>query len=305
MTSDETGLVVRVRSRSFTVRLGGEEYAALVPKRLRYEDTDHVDPVAVGDRVRLSFKGTDAVIDEVLPRTNALSRPASGRRGKRQLLAANLDLIVVLMAAAEPRWKSTTIDRYLVMAAAAGVSALICMNKVDLDSAVSSSEELRVYRDLGNPVIWVSALTGAGVETLQNHLAGKTGVMIGPSGAGKSTLLNRLIPDADARVGEISERTQKGRHTTSWVEMWDIPGGGRLLDSPGLRVLDLTGVDPGDLAGYFPEIAALVSGCRFQDCRHVAEPGCAVKEGVDGGRVARHRFKSYQRIYESLESGKG
>ena len=287
------------------MRVDGEEYKALVPKRLRYENRDLVDPVAVGDLVRLSFKGSDAVIDEVLPRANEFSRPASGRHGKRQILAANLDLVVVVMAAAEPRWKSSTIDRYLVLAASAGVPALICMNKVDLDSAVGSSEELQVYPDLGSPLIWVSALAGVGMETLQNHLAGCTGVLIGPSGTGKSTLLNRLVPSAEVRVGEISERTQKGRHITSWVEMWDLPGGGRLFDSPGLRVLDLSGVDPSDLAGHFPEISRLSPGCRFQDCRHMAEPECAVKKGVDEGRVALHRFDSYQRIYESLGAGKG
>lgn len=305
MMSGEDGLVVRVQSRSFTVRVDGEEYGALVPKRLRYENPDYVDPVAVGDMVRLSFKGSDAVIDGIAPRTNAISRPASGRRGKRQLLAANLDLAVIVMAAAEPRWKTTTIDRYLVIAASARVPALICMNKVDLDSTVGAANELRVYRDLGIPLVWVSALTGVGVESLRSHLTGATGVLLGPSGTGKSTLLNRLVPDAGVAVGEISERTQKGRHTTSWVEMWDIPGGGRLLDSPGLRVLDLSGVDPAHLAGYFPEISELASECRFQDCRHMAEPGCRVKEGVENEQISRHRLESYQRIFESLEAGKG
>lgn len=299
------GVVIRAQSRSFTVRAEDGDYIALVPKRLRYKNPDVVDPVAVGDRVRFTPTDSETVIEEVLPRRNVLSRPASGRQGKRQLLASNLDLAVVVMSAAEPDWKPATVDRYVVLASSAGIPAIVCMNKVDLDSMVGGDPILRGYRDLGISVIWVSAETGLGIDVLSETLAGKTGVMIGPSGTGKSSLLNRLVPDAELRVGEVSERTQKGRHTTTWVEMLELPNGGRLVDSPGIRVLDLSGVDPADLIQHFQEMAPLTAECRFQDCRHLAEPDCGVKLGVDEGRIASHRYDSYRRIHESLKEGKG
>jgi ribosome biogenesis GTPase len=305
MTPHAKGLVVRSQSRRFTVRVNDRECTAVVPQRLRYHQPDVVDPVAVGDEVRVSLHGPQVVIEEVLPRSNALSRPASGRQGKRQLLAANLDLAIVVMSAAEPPWKTSTIDRYLVLASSADVPAMVCMNKVDLDSKVGRHDVLRVYRDLAIPLLWVSALTGDGLDALEGQLAKGTGVLIGPSGTGKSSLINRLVPKAGLRVAEVSGRTQKGRHTTTWVEMLDLSGGGSLVDSPGLKVLDLSGVRPEDLVNHFPEMPLLAPDCRFQDCRHLAEPDCAVKAGVEEGRIAPHRYNSYQRIYSSLEAGMG
>ncbi len=304
-TSHE-GLVVRARSRTFTLRVyDGEEVSAVVPKKLRYRAPDLVDPMAVGDRVLWTPVREGALVEEVLPRENSLFRPASGRSGKRQVLAANLDLAVVVLSAREPVWKPSTVDRYLVLASFGGVPAMVCINKLDLDPAVREAPELRVYPELGVPVIFVSARTGEGMDELRNRLARGTSVLLGPSGAGKSSLVNHLVPDAALRVGEISERTQKGRHTTTWVEMLPLPSGGSLVDSPGLRVLDLSGLPPEDLAGHFPEFGDLAEECRFQDCRHLAEPGCAVKEGVEAGRVAGHRYLSYGRIHQSLIAGDG
>lgn len=305
MSNPHSGLVVGARSRSFTVRVGSEEILALVPKRLRFLHSDLVDPVAVGDRVILSISGGQAVIDEVEPHRNALSRPASGRAGRRQVLAANLDIAVVVLAAQEPPWKPATLDRYLVLAAGGGVPGMVCINKIDLDPAVRRAPELAVYPKLNVPVSFTSTVTGEGMDELEARLAGKTAVLIGPSGAGKTSLINRLVPGAERRVSEISQRTQKGRHTTTWVEMLDLANGGHLVDSPGLRVLDLTGVEPESLVTHFPEMAPLAAECRFDDCRHMAEPGCAVKRGVEKGTVVAHRYDSYRRIYASLEAGRG
>jgi ribosome biogenesis GTPase len=305
MSKQHSGLVVGARSRSFTVRVGSEEILALVPKRLRFLHADLVDPVAVGDRVTLSITGDQAVIDEVEPHRNALSRPASGRAGRRQVLAANLDLAVVVLAAQEPQWKPATLDRYLVLASGGGVPGMACINKIDLNPAVRCAPELSVYPRLNVPVSFTSVVTGEGMDELDARLAGKTAVLIGPSGAGKTSLINRLVPGAERRVSEISQRTQKGRHTTTWVEMLDLANGGHLVDSPGLRVLDLTGVEPENLVTHFPEMAPLAAHCRFDDCRHMAEPDCAVKRGVEEGTVVAHRYDSYRRIYASLEAGQG
>jgi ribosome biogenesis GTPase len=306
MTSTHEGLVVRARSRSFTLRVyDGEEVPAVVPKKLRFRAPDLVDPVAVGDRVRWTPVREGALVVEVLPRENALFRPASGRIGKRQVLAANLDLAVVVLAAREPVWKPSTLDRYLVLASVGGVAAMVCINKVDLDPAVREAPELEIYPDLGIPVLFVSARTEEGMDELRERLAQGVAVLLGPSGAGKTSLVNRLVPEAELRVGEISERTQKGRHTTTWVEMIPLPSGGSLVDSPGLRVLDLSGLPPEELAGHFPEFRERAQGCRFQDCRHLAEPDCAIKEAVEAGRIAGHRYLSYRRIHESLSAGEG
>lgn len=297
--------VIRVVSRTFTVAVDGEELEAVVPKRLRWLHREVVDPVAVGDRVLVRTSGARPAIVEVLPRRNALSRPASGRRGKRQILAANLDHAVVVLAAADPPYKTSTIDRYLVLASANEVKPLLCINKIDLDPSVREDPDLQVYRDLGLEPVWTSARRPGGADDLARRLAGRTCVFIGPSGAGKSSLINALMPEADLRVGEISERTGKGTHTTTWVEMVELPCGGRLIDSPGIRVLDLTGLRPEDLARHFPDLEGAASDCRFRDCRHLTEPDCAVKQAVEEGRIAPGRYEAYRRIHASLEQGTG
>lgn len=303
--NEDTALVIRSRSRTFTARYRGEEIPVHVPKKLRFQNPDLVDPVAVGDRVRITVAEGEGVIEEILPRRNGFSRPASGRRGKRQLVAANLDLAVVVMATAEPVWKPATIDRYLVLASSAGVPPAVVINKIDLDPETPRHPDLEAYRTLGIPVLTVSAETGEGTGDLLELLSERTSVLLGPSGVGKSSLLNRLVPDALARVSAISDRTGKGTHTTTWVELWDLPRGGKVVDSPGLRVLDLTGVEPEYLGDHFPEIHARAPECRFPDCRHLAEPGCAVKEGVESGEVPAQRYDSYVRIHKSLTAGRG
>jgi ribosome biogenesis GTPase len=302
--SEVRGLVVRAQSRRFTVWTEGRFVDALVPKRLRFENPDLVDPVAVGDTVRMSLRDDQGLILSVDPRRNALGREALGQ-AKRQVLAANVDLAVIVLSVAEPSWKPATLDRYLVLASASGISALICLNKADLDPSAALDPALDVYRRLKIPVSVVSVTNGTGMDGLRILIAGKTVVLLGPSGAGKSSLMNRLVPGAEVRVGSVSVATGKGKHTTTWVEMHELPGGGRLIDSPGLRALDLTGVLARDLALHFPEIESLAGPCRFLDCVHVAEPDCAVKRAVESGAMAPHRYESYRKIFESLGRGAG
>ena len=298
------GRVVRAQSRRFTVLGESGAIPAHVPKRLRFDHPEWVDPLAVGDEVEAAIQSGEAVIRRVLPRRNLLARRAIGGT-KRQMLAANIDRAVIVLAAAEPEWKAATLDRYLVLASASDISPLVWINKSDLVSVIPDLELLDWYSRMEIPVLRGSAGSGEGIRELVDRLADQTAVFIGPSGVGKSSLINRLVPNADARVGDVSAASGKGIHTTSWVEMHDLPGGGHVIDGPGLRTLDLSDVAVQDLARHFPEMDALSGHCRFADCVHLAEPECAIKDAVISGRVAPHRYDSYRRIYESLARGSG
>jgi ribosome biogenesis GTPase len=298
------GRVVCAQSRRFTVLSEGQRFLALVPKRLRFEQPEWVDPVAVGDDVEVAVQNGQALIHRVLPRRNLLTRRALGST-KRQMLAANVDRAVIVLAAAEPEWKAATLDRYLVLASASNISPLVWINKSDLVSAVPDLGLLECYFGMDIPVLCGSAARGEGIEELLDRLAGQTAVFIGPSGVGKSSLVNRLVPNADAPVGDVSASSGKGIHTTTWAEMHDLPRGGHVIDGPGLRTLDLSGVAVHELAQHFPEMDALAGDCRFPDCAHMAEPECAVKDAVTSGRIAPHRYESYRRIHESLALGNG
>jgi len=293
--------VVGIRSRQFTILLDGERQPAVVPKKLRFRDPDVVDPVAVGDLVHVTPDGN---IESVQPRRNSISRPASGRGGRRQILAANVDLALIVQAAGSPVWKPSTFDRYLVLASAGGVPPAVCLNKIDLDPEAARDPAFEVYAGIGIPRLAFSTITGEGFDAVIDAVRGRTCVLLGPSGVGKSSIVNRLFPEHAARVGEISERTGKGTHTTTWVELLDLPGGGGLVDSPGLRVLDLTGVPPAELSRHFPEFGN-AAPCRYPDCAHLAEPECAVKAAVSVGSIDPGRYDSYVRIHASLSRGWG
>jgi len=295
-----SGRVVGARSRSFTVETNDGSLTCRVLKGLRNQFPDLVDPVAVGDRVRVRRGNEgDATIEEVEPRVNKISRPAVGQEDREQLIAANLGRAVIVQAV-EPRWKTATWDRYLVMAAAGGVPPLLALNKIDLDPGSATAEEFEVYRRLGIDVVAVSARTGDGLAELTERLSGSMSVFIGPSGVGKSSLINALGADLSLRTGELSRSTGKGRHTTTWTELLRLDRGIEVVDSPGLRVLGLWGIQPERLADTFPEVASRVGGCRFRLCTHAHEPDCAVREAVAAGEIAAFRYASFLRIREAL-----
>lgn len=268
---------------------------------LKKEKQVTVDPVAVGDWVEVEV-GADGrgAVETIEPRATKFSRPAPGRPHLEQVIVANAHQMVIVQAAREPVVKVTSIDRYLVAAAVGGLRPVLCINKMDLDKDGSARRATAVYRELGFDLRYTTAIEGEGVAELKRALVGQVSVLVGPSGTGKSTLLNGVEPGLGLRVREVSRKWSKGKHTTSWVELFPLQEGGWVADTPGLREIGLWDVEAASLAGYFHEFESYAEGCRFATCTHSHEPECGVVDAVERGRIHRARYDSYLRILESL-----
>ena len=250
--------------------------------------------LVVGDEVdwRLEADGT-AVITGAHPRRQTLTRPDARRR--ERTIAANIDQVLVVFAP-RPAYSIELIDRYLVAAENARLHAVLVLNKADLLETGERSRlqgELAVYRELDYPVVEVSAHLGTGMDALSGLLRDHTSILVGQSGTGKSSLLAQLAPDEEVRVGAISEASGHGRHTTSVSRLYRLPGGGALVDSPGVRAFGLGHLEPEAIAAGFPEFGPYLGHCRFRDCHHRNEPGCALKEAVKEGAIQARRMQHY------------
>jgi ribosome biogenesis GTPase len=256
--------------------------------------------VVVGDLVRVEPEPGGEVfgIVGVEPRRSLLARRVPESRGARPV-AANLDQVFVVTATISPDPIPQLIDRLLVVAEANSLPATVVLNKVDLDSGLSLE---RRFRSAGYEVFRTSAKSGEGIAPLRVALAGATSVVTGPSGAGKSSLLNAIQPGLRLRIGELSARVRRGRHTTVSAVMVPLDGGGYLMDTPGFSDVGLWGIEARELAECFPELRSLLGECRYADCRHVSEPGCAVRAAVGAGRVAPDRYESYRVLLAEIES---
>jgi ribosome biogenesis GTPase len=310
-----SGTVVRSTGSWYDVRLDDEDESAgrVVPSKMRgkfrLRDEDQTNPVVVGDRVTIRLNEDDTgLIIELHPRDKVLARRASGHQATREhVLVANVDVVWIAQAVRHPRPQPGFIDRVLVTAERWELSAGIVFNKMDLlreddDEARAIMER---YAGLGYDVLRTSAETGASVPTLRERLEGRTSVVTGPSGVGKSSLLNEIEPDLDLRTGEVSERSKEGRHVTTNAALHALSGGGYVADTPGVRSFGLLEIEPTELAHYFVEMKPLVNDCRFPDCTHDHEPGCAVKEALDDdGAISAARYASYLKLLEALRTQK-
>ncbi len=247
-----------------------------------------------GDRVNWQDAPGGAVITAIAARRSELLR--HDRRGGARTMAANVDRMAIVCAP-EPPPDPALLDRYCIGAEVLGIEPFLVINKADLLEGSSAEQVAAVLREefsaIDYPVLTVSAVSGAGLETLGKVLRGHTSVFVGPSGVGKSSLINALVPDMAARTAALSTASGEGRHTTTTARLYHLPEGGDVIDSPGVRDFRLWPMSAIELAGGFPEFRARAAQCRFQDCRHLSEPGCAVREAVDSGAIPRRRYDSY------------
>lgn len=281
--------------------------ARIAGKMKMDEEITSTNPVAVGDIVEIEIEDKaqkTAIINEVCSRNNYIIRTSPHSRFKNHIVAANLDQAVLIATLRNPKTSRGFIDRYLVTAAAYHVPALIIFNKQDLyrDKELNLFEVWRdIYMAMRYPVLITSALNKSGLEEIKSVLKDKTSLFAGHSGVGKSTIINDLIPDLELKTQFVSDWSGKGLHTTTFAEMYELPFGGRIIDTPGIRELGIVDMDKAELSHYFLDMQPYLSGCRFNNCLHTNEPGCAVQEAVREGKINEGRFESYLTMLATLQ----
>ena len=291
------GTVIAMHGPLVRVQVGVETLIVASRRRLNWEGgTPTAARLVVGDRVSLEMQREDGVIVAVHARQNYLLRKAPSKN-RAQVLAANVDQALLVFAAREPEPKPGLLDRFLVACHLAGIDAIVTINKVD-QGAADVEQWLPIYDRLGYRVMRVSARTGWGLGAIRRILLDRTTLFCGPSGAGKSSLLNAVYPGFRLKVGELSESTGKGRHTTTMAELMPLPYGGFVVDTPGLKEFGVWESDTSELDGAFPEISSRAAACRFPDCSHDHEPDCSVLEALEAGEIDAGRYASYRRIVE-------
>ena len=306
------GLVIKNTGSWYIVRTAdGIERNCKIKGNLRLKGFRCTNPVAVGDNVEIEVKedGT-AFIRSILPRRNYIIRRASNLSREFQILAANLDMAVLVVTLVNPETSTVFIDRFLATAEAYNVPVTIVFNKIDLLTEPEDRELLDaviyLYRSIGYTVVPMSVLTGDGLDLLRDELRGKTALFSGNSGVGKSSIINLLVPDAKLKVGDISEVHHTGMHTTTFSEMLDIPGddAGHIIDTPGVKGFGTIDFEKSEIAHYFPEIFKVSKECKYSNCTHTHEPGCAVLEAVEQSRISQSRYNSYLSIMEDTDPDK-
>ena len=291
-----TGGVWHVRAES------GEIHEASLRGRLKQERDDS-KKLAVGDRVVLEIdqRGEHWAIAEILPRTSKLARRAPGAGQGERIVAANVDQVVVVFAAAKPEPHRRMLDRFLVIAEGNDLQSRIVINKIELADRQETEKMFSDYVAAGYPVHFTSVKQRVGLDELHDQLAGKTSVLTGPSGVGKSSLMNSMYPGLDLRVGEISESVNKGQHTTVGALLHPLPDAGYVVDTPGLREVGMWGLAAEHLDECFREFRPHIGACRFGNCTHRVEPGCAVRKAVAEGSISAERYASYLGLREEIE----
>ena len=287
------GLVVRVDAKVCHVEVDGQVLHA-APRGSLFEDLDGVkNPVAVGDRVRVDPSTDPMSLVEVLPRRNSLSRVASSHDPREQVLVANVDQLLIISSVNKPKFSSNRTDRILAACEWNHIPAVLILNKIDLDKKGMLQEIRSTYESVPVPILETCATDGRGLDELKELLRDKITVLYGPSGAGKSTTLNTIQPGLNLKVGKISAHWEQGRHTTTFSRLLKLDLGGWVVDTPGIRVFRLHGVNRSELRGLFPEFVRLQQGCKYPNCTHDHEPECAVLDALEDDEISQTRYMSY------------
>lgn len=306
MDRELKGVITRGHGNRFIVFTEGRYISCQLRGKVKFS-THKTSPAVVGDDVIVSLIGeTEGAIERVEPRRTVLSRPAIGREDLEQVLAANIDSLVIVVSIKEPPLKTGLIDRFLIAARVGGLLPAIVLNKIDLGLDEAQAQIVRYYRKMEYRLFLTSAADstaeGNEIEIFSHYLSEHRSLLAGHSGVGKTALLNTLMPDLELPTAEISASTNKGRHTTSRMELFRLAAGGFVIDSPGIKVLGLWEVDKESLWEYYPEMHQYQNQCRFASCSHTHEPGCRVREAAENGEIPSFRYRNYGQIYNSLSS---
>ena len=304
------GRVIKSTGSNYIVKTDeGQEFPCRIKGNFRIKGIRTTNPVAVGDIVKIEKATDDAYyIKEIIPRTNYIIRRASNLSKESHILAANLDQAILVASIFNPETPTTFIDRFLSTAEAYSIPVIIIFNKCDLwtpEIKNYATELKNIYENIGYPVVFTSASTKEGIDQLKDLTIDKISLMGGNSGVGKSSLINALVPGLKLKTGDVSDSHHTGTHTTTFSEMINLPYGGELIDIPGVKGFGMIEFQPAEVSHYFPEIFKISSQCRYGDCRHLGEPGCAVEEAVEQGEIAPSRFTSYLSIMEEVLGNKG
>ena len=305
------GTVIRNTGSHYVVELDeGKEICCKIKGNFRIKGIRTTNPVAVGDRVTVGDPAPDgtAFITAIEPRKNYIIRRASNLSKESHIIAANIDQALLVVTLVDPPTATTFIDRFLATAEAYSIPAIIAINKIDLLTDADDIELMDavsyLYRSIGYEVFALSAKTGEGLDLLKKRLSDKVTLFSGNSGVGKSSLINDLIPGLDLKTAEISIAHGTGMHTTTFSEMFHLPDGGSIIDTPGVRGFGPVDFERNEVAHYFPEIFEKSSDCRFNNCTHTCEPGCAVIRAVEDSEIAASRYASYLSILEDADESK-
>ena len=294
-----SGVVVRATGSWYEVLSGGARYQCRIRGKLRLKGVRSTNPVVVGDEVQcLTDEQGSHVIIDITPRRNYVIRRASNLSKESHIIAANIDQALLLVTLRQPETALEFVDRFLVTCEAYKIPVVILLAKIDLQHKEEVDFFRSVYEPIGYRVVEVSAVTGEGVEEVHDLLVGRTTLLSGNSGVGKSTLVQRIDPSLDIRTGDISESHHKGRHTTTFSTMYPLSEGGALIDTPGIKGFGLIDIEEEELWHYFPEMMHYGRECRFYNCTHTHEPGCAVVAALEEGAISELRYESYLKMMD-------
>ncbi len=285
----------------------GESFNVRIKGKFKIDNITSTNPIAVGDIVEVENEEDieSGVINEIYERRNYINRVSPHNKNQHHIVAANLDQSLLFATLKEPKTSLGFIDRFLIISEAYQVPAIIVFNKIDLfgKKELEKIEHVKnLYEKIGYKILLTSLKNNQGIDELITLLKDKTTLLSGHSGVGKSTFINKIFPELNIKTQDVSERSGKGMHTTTFAEMFDLPIGGKMIDTPGIREMGLVDIDKNELAHYYPEMRSIMNLCQFNNCMHINEPDCAIKKAVNNNTIDADRYVSYLNILDSIES---